>query len=59
MKMKSQFQEKLEREIAARKLKIAEQKELVKQKYLAQLANEFEDNYNEKMGRSGVRWAGD
>lgn len=59
MKMKSQFQEKLEREIAARKLKIAEQKELVKQKSLAQLANEFEDQYNEKMGRSGVRWAGD
>lgn len=30
-----------------------------REKSLAELANEFEDNYNEKMGRSGVRWAGD
>jgi hypothetical protein len=29
------------------------------EKSLADLANEFEDKYNEKMGRSGVRWAGD
>ncbi len=28
-------------------------------KSLAELANEFEDWYNAKMGRSGVRWAGD
>jgi hypothetical protein len=28
-------------------------------KSLAELANEFEDRYNAKMGRSGVRWAGD
>jgi hypothetical protein len=32
---------------------------LPKVKSLAELANEFEDRYNEKMGRSGVRWAGD
>ena len=29
------------------------------EKSLAELANEFEDRYNAKMGRSGVRWAGD
>ena len=29
------------------------------EKSLAQLANEFEDWYNLKKGRSGVRWAGD
>lgn len=28
-------------------------------KSLAELANEFEDKYNAKMGRTGVRWAGD
>lgn len=29
------------------------------EKSLAELANEFEDWYNARMGRSGVRWAGD
>ena len=29
------------------------------EKSLAELANEFEDWYNAKMGRTGVRWAGD
>ena len=29
------------------------------EKSLAELANEFEDRYNAKKGRSGVRWAGD
>lgn len=30
-----------------------------RKKSLAELANEFEDKYNERMGRSGVRWSGD
>jgi CRISPR/Cas system-associated protein Cas10 (large subunit of type III CRISPR-Cas system) len=30
-----------------------------REKSLAELANEFEDWYNARMGRSGVRWAGD
>ena len=30
-----------------------------REKSLGELANEFEDWYNAKMGRTGVRWAGD
>lgn len=78
MKMKSQFQERLEYHIAARKeqsepipfaghvcekcgktLEIDEIHKCPREKSLAELANEFEDWYNAKMGRSGVRWAGD
>jgi hypothetical protein len=85
MKMKSQFQEKLEQEIAARKenlepipfaghVKIDADKcercgktlEIdhihtcsPQEKSLGELANEFEDKYNARLGRTGVRWAGD
>jgi hypothetical protein len=72
MKMKSQFQEKLEHEIEARKaakdlcekcgktLEIDQVHTCSPQvKSLGELANEFEDRYNAKMGRTGVRWAGD
>ena len=30
-----------------------------REKSLAELANEFEDSYNARLGRTGVRWAGD
>jgi hypothetical protein len=72
MKIKSYFQERLEHHIEARKAekKLCEQcgnaldvdqahKCLPREKTLGELANEFEGRYNEKMGRSGVRWAGD
>ena len=72
MKIKSYFQERLEHHIEARKadknlceqcgksLEIDQVHTCSPQvKSLAELANEFEDRYNAKMGRSGVRWAGD
>lgn len=40
-------------------LEIDEIHKCPREKSLAELANEFEDWYNAKMGRSGVRWAGD
>lgn len=71
MKIKSYFQERLEHHIEARKaeknlcdqcgnaLGVDQAHECPREKSLAELANEFEDKYNEKMERSGVRWAGD
>jgi hypothetical protein len=40
-------------------LEIDEVHKCPREKTLGELANEFEGWYNEKMGRSGVRWAGD
>lgn len=46
-------------EVCGKTLEIDEIHKCPREKSLAELANEFEDWYNAKMGRSGVRWAGD
>ena len=40
-------------------LEIDEIHKCPREKSLAELANEFEDSYNARLGRTGVRWAGD